>query len=89
MLYLASTIPVGLLLYSIKSKAGINLFSHTGFHGYLHCLETQALAIESKTKKPAPKAPPHQNKAKENNIKEGDAKEKPDSSLIDGATQKP
>jgi hypothetical protein len=36
--YLASTIPVGLFLYSLKSAAGVDLFSHGGFHAYMQCL---------------------------------------------------
>lgn len=88
-LYLASTIPVGLFLYSIKSEAGINLFSRTGFHSYLHCLKTQALAIAPETEKPAPKAPPQQNKTKENNVKEGDMREKTSNIPTDGVKQKP
>jgi hypothetical protein len=46
LIYMASTIPVGLFLYSLKSKAGLNIFSKTGFHSYLSCLEEQAYKIE-------------------------------------------
>lgn len=36
--YLASTVPVGLFLYSIKSKVGLDLFKGGGFHAYMQCL---------------------------------------------------
>lgn len=36
--YLASTIPVGLFLYSLKSAAGVDIFSRGGFHAYMQCL---------------------------------------------------
>ena len=42
MLYLASTVPVGLFLYSLKSEQGLNVFSKTGFHSYMHCLKEEA-----------------------------------------------
>ena len=38
--YLISTIPVGLFLYSLKSAAGIDIFSPGGFHAYMQCLGT-------------------------------------------------
>jgi hypothetical protein len=38
--YLVSTIPVGLFLYSLKSAAGLDIFSRGGFHTYMQCLET-------------------------------------------------
>ena len=51
-LYLVSTVPVGLFIYSVKSDIGINVFSHTGFHSYMQCLREQAykVKIENKTK---------------------------------------
>jgi hypothetical protein len=39
-LYLVSTVPVGLFLYSLKTKADINLFEHGGFDTYMQCLRT-------------------------------------------------
>ncbi|MET0528016.1 MAG: hypothetical protein ABW003_06675 [Microvirga sp.] len=39
-LYLLSTIPVGLALYSLKSAEGIDLFKQGGFHTYMQCLRT-------------------------------------------------
>lgn len=38
-LYLASTVPVGLFLYSLKSRRGINIFAPGGFHTYMRCLQ--------------------------------------------------
>jgi hypothetical protein len=37
-LYLASTVPVGLFLYSLKTGAGIDIFRPGGFHRYMECL---------------------------------------------------
>ncbi len=45
-IYLLSTIPVGLFLYSLKSEAGLNIFSNTGFHSYIACLKEQIEAID-------------------------------------------
>ena len=45
LLYLASTVPVGLFLYSLKSAEGLNVFSKTGFHSYMHCLKQEAEKI--------------------------------------------
>lgn len=45
-LYLSSTVPVGLSLYLIKTTYGINIFSKTGFHGYKECLEEQIEMIK-------------------------------------------
>lgn len=41
LLYLISTVPVGLFLYSLKSESGINIFSKTGYHAYVYCLKEQ------------------------------------------------
>jgi hypothetical protein len=35
---LASTVPVGLFLYSLKTGAGIDIFNPGGFHRYMECL---------------------------------------------------
>lgn len=40
--YLASTVPVGMFIYSVKSDAGIDIFRTTGFHGYMQCLREEA-----------------------------------------------
>jgi hypothetical protein len=37
-LYLASTVPVGLFLYSLKTGADIDIFNPGGFHRYMECL---------------------------------------------------
>ena len=37
-LYLASTVPVGLFLYSLKTDSGVNIFEEGGFHAYMRCL---------------------------------------------------
>lgn len=39
-LYLASTVPVGLFIYSLKSAEGLNIFKKGGFHTYMRCLST-------------------------------------------------
>ena len=41
-LYLASTVPVGMLLYALKMNMGIDMFHKTGFHGYMQCLWNEA-----------------------------------------------
>ena len=40
-LYLATCVPVGLFLYSLKSESGIDVFEKTGFHGFMRCLESE------------------------------------------------
>jgi hypothetical protein len=37
-LYLVSTVPVGLFLYSLKTDSGVNIFAEGGFHAYMQCL---------------------------------------------------
>ena len=39
-LYLVSTVPVGLFLYSLKTHEGINIFEPGGFDTYMQCLRT-------------------------------------------------
>lgn len=41
-LYLISSVPVGLFIYSLKTENNINIFSKTGFHSYLSCLKNEA-----------------------------------------------
>lgn len=50
-LYLASTVPIGLFLYSLKTNSDIDLFKSTGFHGYLTCLQSEGKKVlhEEKT----------------------------------------
>lgn len=43
--YLVTSVPVGLFLYSLKSNMNIDVFSRTGFHSYLYCLKDQAAKI--------------------------------------------
>ena len=38
-LYLASTVPVGLFLYSIKNGLGIQLFKEGGLHDFMRCVK--------------------------------------------------
>ena len=47
-LYLATSVPVGLFIYSLKSDAGLNIFSKTGFHSYMFCLKEQAALAQEK-----------------------------------------
>jgi hypothetical protein len=37
-LYLASTIPVGLGLYSIKNRLGVQIFKEGGLHDLVRCV---------------------------------------------------
>lgn len=46
-LYLISTVPVGLFLYSLKMTQGWDIFRYTGWHGYLECLASEADKIGS------------------------------------------
>ncbi len=39
-LYLASTVPVGLFLYGIKNGVGIQIFKEGGFHHFMRCVNT-------------------------------------------------
>ena len=43
--YLVTSVPVGLFLYSLKSEKGIDVFSNTGFHAYMACLESEAQKV--------------------------------------------
>ena len=40
LLYLASTVPVGLLLYSVKNGLGFQLFREGGLHDFVRCVKT-------------------------------------------------
>jgi hypothetical protein len=44
--YLVSTVPVGLFLYSMKTAIGIDIFKHGGFHAYMQC--KQLISIEGR-----------------------------------------
>lgn len=39
--YLVTSVPVGLFLYTLKTKAGWDVFSGTGFHAYTSCVNRQ------------------------------------------------
>jgi hypothetical protein len=39
-LYLVSKVPLGVMLYGLKSKVGLDIFADDGFHNYLQCLQT-------------------------------------------------
>jgi hypothetical protein len=38
--YLLSTVPVGLFLYSLKTAVGFDLFKQGGVHTYMQCLRS-------------------------------------------------
>ena len=40
LVYLVSTVPVGLFLYSIKTEIGLDIFRPGGFRAYIQCLRT-------------------------------------------------
>ena len=44
-LYLASTVPVGLFLYSLKSSNDIDIFRNGGWHSYMKCLKEEVEKI--------------------------------------------
>ncbi len=48
--YAVTVVPVGMFLYTWKTKKGINIFDNTGFHSYLSCLRQEAYkaAVEEK-----------------------------------------
>ena len=41
-LYLISTVPVGMALYAIKTEMGWDIFKHGGFHTLASCLREAA-----------------------------------------------
>src|SRR5262245_58850511 len=49
--YLASTVPVGLLIYSIKTGVGLDIFRDGGFHAYMACLSS-SFPLSSPTEPP-------------------------------------
>jgi hypothetical protein len=44
--YVISTVPVGLALYTIKSKMGFNIFQLGGFHAFTACIERQLSTVK-------------------------------------------
>jgi hypothetical protein len=49
-IYLISTVPVGLFLYSMKTAVGIDIFKEGGFHTYMRCLSTSFPLSKSTTR---------------------------------------
>jgi hypothetical protein len=45
-LYVVSTVPVGLALYTIKSKMGFNIFQAGGFHAFTACIDRQLSTVK-------------------------------------------
>jgi hypothetical protein len=45
---LASTVPVGLFIYSIKNAVGVDIFREGGFHTYMKCL-TKSFPLSNRT----------------------------------------
>ncbi len=62
LLYLASTVPVGLFLYSMKTNSDLDVFKKTGFHGYLSCLKSEGAKVlnevSTSNKKPVQQSTP-------------------------------
>ena len=58
-LYLASTVPVGLFIYSIKTEVGLDIFREGGFHAYMQCLSA-SFPIAKKVALDAPISDPQQ-----------------------------
>ena len=57
LLYLMSTVPVGLFLYSFKTEVGFDIFRDGGFHAYMQCLSTSFPIIKTNVAvAPAPEA---------------------------------
>jgi hypothetical protein len=51
--YLASAVPVGLFIYSIKTEVGLDLFRDGGFHAYMGCL-SKSFPLHSKSERVEP-----------------------------------
>jgi hypothetical protein len=51
--YLASTVPVGLFIYSIKTEVGLDIFREGGFHAYMGCL-SRSFPLQSKSERVEP-----------------------------------
>jgi hypothetical protein len=47
LLYLLSTVPVGLALYAVKMHLGWDVFSRTGFHAFAACLADQVSRMDT------------------------------------------
>ena len=44
--YVISTVPVGLALYTIKSKMGFNILQAGGFHAFTACIDRQLSTVK-------------------------------------------
>lgn len=55
LIYIISTIPVGMFFYTIKSGLGWDTFSGTGYHAYLTCLKQETGKIGEDAAKKASK----------------------------------
>ncbi len=49
--YVVTAVPLAMFAYSVKTNAGINMFSKTGFHAYAQCMREQAYKIQLNEKK--------------------------------------
>ena len=57
-LYLVSTVPVGLFIYSLKTEVGFDIFRDGGFYAYMRCLSTSSPVVRTKAAAaPASEAP--------------------------------
>ena len=45
-LYVVSTVPIGLALYTIKSKMGFNVFQAGGFHAFTACIDRHLSTVK-------------------------------------------
>jgi hypothetical protein len=60
--YMATVMPVGLFLYTVKMDAGLDIFKRGGFHAYLQCLEAatgETIPTQLKLLPPASATAPH------------------------------
>jgi hypothetical protein len=51
--YLASTVPVGLFIYSVKTEVGLDIFRDGGFHAYMGCL-SRSFPLHSRSERVEP-----------------------------------
>jgi len=45
-LYVVSTVPIGLALYTIKSKMGFNILQTGGFHAFTACIDRHLSTVK-------------------------------------------
>jgi len=46
-IYLITSVPLGMFLYTLKSELGLNVFKKTGYHGYVNCLVEQLEKVDN------------------------------------------